>query len=236
MYATQPEINDACTALTEAMTVLGEHKFIVPEINIKNGDTVLEETALIQVPEDTQTANLSLALNDGAMVKSFEITASDENGASAQINGGDVVITKTADTGSLKLNVKVIDEWDREYTKTYTLNVINTVIPVTSLELTVDGQAVSGNYTASAGGRYSNFKGVAIGYNPTPADANAITSVEYKVSNVLQFEIDSNGNLKLTNTGAASLRKSVATTVTVTVTNADGSSATASFDFTLTRA
>ena len=236
MYATQPEINDACTALTEAMTVLGEHKFIVPEINIKNGDTVLEETALIQVPEDTQTANLSLALNDGAMVKSFEITASDENGASAQINGGNVVITKTADAGSLKLNVKVIDEWDREYTKTYTLNVINTVIPVTSLELTVDGQAVSGNYTASAGGRYSNFKGVAIGYNPTPADANAITSVEYKVSNVLQFEIDSNGNLKLTNTGAASLRKSVATTVTVTVTNADGSSATASFDFTLTRA
>ena len=72
--------------------------------------------------------------------------------------------------------------------------------------------------------------------NPTPADANAIISVEYKVSNVLQFEIDSNGNLKLTNTGAASLRKSVATTVTVTVTNADGSSATASFDFTLTRA
>ena len=236
MYATQQEINDACTALTEAMTVLGEHKFIVPEINIKNGDTVLEETALIQVPEDTQTANLSLALNDGAMVKSFEITASDENGASAQINGGNVVITKTADAGSLKLNVKVIDEWDREYTKTYTLNVINTVIPVTSLELTVDGQAVSGNYTASAGGRYSNFKGVAIGYNPTPADANAIISVEYKVSNALQFEIDSNGNLKLTNTGAASLRKSVATTVTVTVTNADGSSATASFDFTLTRA
>lgn len=81
------------------MTVLGEHKFIVPEINIKNGDTVLEETALIQVPEDTQTANLSLALNDGAMVKSFEITASDENGALAQINGGDVVITKTANTG-----------------------------------------------------------------------------------------------------------------------------------------
>ena len=49
-------------------------------------------------------------------------------------------------------------------------------------------------------------------------------------------QFDSNGNLKLTNTGAASLRKSVATTVTVTVTNADGSSATASFDFTLTRA
>ncbi len=48
MYATQPEINDACTALTEAMTVLDEHKFIVPEINIKNGDTVLEETALIK--------------------------------------------------------------------------------------------------------------------------------------------------------------------------------------------
>jgi hypothetical protein len=51
----------------------------------------------------------------------------------------------------------VIDEWDREYTKTYTLNVINTVIPVTSLELTVDGQAVSGNYTASAGGKYSRL-------------------------------------------------------------------------------
>ncbi len=169
------------------------------------------------------------------MVKSFEITASDENGASALINGGDVVITKTADAGSLKLNVKVIDEWDREYTKTYTFNVINTVIPVTSLELTVDGQAVSGNYPRVPAAGLQTLKVL-------QSDIILLRLMpmqlfrKYKVSNVLQFEIDSNGNLKLTNTGAASLRKSVATTVTVTVTNADGSSATASFDFTLTRA
>lgn len=237
MTASQAEIDAACMALTEAANNLEGHEFVAPVINVKNGDTVLEETALVQVPEDTQSATLSLALNDGAMVKSVNIASSEENNATASVNGNNVTITKTGKTGSLKLTVTVVDDWDREITKTYTLNVINVIIPVTSLVLTVDGTAVTGsNMTVSAGGRYMKFKGVQIGYIPTPADANAITSVSYKLSNTTMFAIDGNGKLTLTNVGKFQNASQLSTTVTVTVTNADGSTAEAHFDLLVTKA
>ncbi len=239
MEASQAEIDSACEALVAATTALEGHEFIVPEINIKDGDTVLDETALVQVPEDTQKTTLSLALNDGAMVKSTDISVSDENGVTVTVSGNDINVTKTAETGSFKLEVKVVDEWGREYTKSYTFNVINVVIPVTSLELTVDGNAVAdGKYTVSAGGKYSNFAGVTVGYIPTPADANAISSVTYTVSNGTYFEIDSDGKLTLTGLGKLNSLtvSSRATTVTVKVANADGSTAEASFTFTITKA
>lgn len=237
MEASQTEIDEACEALVAATNALEGHEFIVPEINFKNGDTVLDETALVQVPEDTQKTTLSLALNDGAMVKSTDISVSDQNGVNVTVSGNDINVTKTADTGSFKLAVKVVDEWGREYNKEYTINVINIVIPVTSLELTVDGNAVTdGKYTASAGGRYSKFTGVTVGYIPTPADANAITSVTYTADNATNFEIDSNGKLTLTGLGKISVLSQLTTNVTVTVTNADGSTAQSTFKFALTRA
>lgn len=237
MEASQTEIDEACEALVAATNALEGHEFIVPEINVKNGDTVLDETALVQVPEDTQKTTLSLALNDGAMVKSTDISVSDQNGVNVTVSGNDINVTKTADTGSFKLAVKVVDEWGREYNKEYTINVINIVIPVTSLELTVDGNAVTdGKYTASAGGRYSKFTGVTVGYIPTPADANAITSVTYTADNATNFEIDSNGKLTLTGLGKISVLSQLTTNVTVTVTNADGSTAQSTFKFALTRA
>ena len=237
MQASQSEIDAACDALVAATTALEGHEFIVPEINVKNGDTVIDEKALVQVPEDTQKATLSLALNDGAMVKSTDIAVSDENGVKASVSGNDINITKTADKGSLNITVKVVDEWDREYTKVYAINVINTVIPVTSLVLTVDGNAVTdGKYTVSLGSKlFSKFTGVTVGYIPTPADANAITSVAYKVDDTTNFSIDNSGKITLTTIGKISPLPSISTKVTVTVTNADGSTAESEFTFTVTK-
>lgn len=239
MQAPQSEIDAACDALVAATTALEGHEFIVPEINVKNGDTVIGETALIQVPEDTQKATLSLALNDGAMVKSTDIAVSDENGVKASVSGNDINITKTADKGTFNLTVKVVDEWGREYTKAYAISVINVVIPVTSLELTVDGNVVTdGKYTVSSGSKltFNKFKGVTVGYIPTPADANAITSVDYKVDDTANFSIDKNGKITLTTIGNLNPLSSIATKVTVTVTNADGSTAVSEFTFTVTKA
>ena len=170
------------------------------------------------------------------MVKSTDISVSDQNGVNVTVSGNDINVTKTADTGSFKLAVKVVDEWGREYNKEYTINVINIVIPVTSLELTVDGNAVTdGKYTASAGGRYSKFTGVTVGYIPTPADANSITSVEYTSSNTLRLKVNpTTGLVELTN-----LAKTQATntaTITCTVTNLDGTTASASVVVTITKA
>ena len=181
---------------------------------LKIGDTVIGETALIQVPEDTQKATLSLALNDGAMVKSTDIAVSDENGVKASVSGNDINITKTADKGTFNLTVKVVDEWGREYTKAYAINVINVVIPVTSLELTVDGNAVTdGKYTVSSGSKltFGKFTSVTVGYIPTPADANAITSVDYKVDDTANFSIDNSGKITLTTIGKVNPLSSIAT-------------------------
>lgn len=238
MQAPQSEIDAACDALVAATTALEGHEFIVPEISVKNGDTVIGETALIQVPEDTQKATLSLALNDGAMVKSTNIAVSDESGVKASVSGNDINITKTADKGTFNLTVKVVDEWGREYTKAYAISVINVVIPVTSLELTVDGNVVTdGKYTVSSGSKltFNKFKGVTVGYIPTPADANAITSVDYKVDDTANFSIDNSGKITLTTIGNLNPLSSIATKVTVTVTNADGSTAMSEFTFTVTK-
>ena len=172
------------------------------------------------------------------MVKSTDIAVSDENGVKASVSGNDINITKTADKGSFNLTVKVVDEWGREYTKAYAISVINVVIPVTSLELTVDGNVVTdGKYTVSSGSKltFSKFKGVTVGYIPTPADANAITSVDYKVDDTANFSIDKNGKITLTTIGNLNPLSSIATKVTVTVTNADGSTAMSEFTFTVTK-
>ena len=80
----------------------------MPEINVKNGDTVIGETALIQVPEDTQKATLSLALNDGAMVKSTDIAVSDENGVKASVSGNDINIQRRLTRVRLTLLLRLL--------------------------------------------------------------------------------------------------------------------------------
>ena len=106
-------------------------------------------------------------------------------------------------------------------------------------KLTVDGNAVTdGKYTVSSGSKltFNKFKGVTVGYIPTPADANAITSVDYKVDDTANFSIDKNGKITLTTIGKVNPSSSIATKVTVTVTNADGSTAASEFTFTITKA
>ena len=77
---------------------------------------------------------------------------------------------------------------------------------------------------------------VTVGYIPTPADANAITSVDYKVDDTANFSIDNSGKITLTTIGNLNPLSSIATKVTVTVTNADGSTAMSEFTFTITKA
>lgn len=237
MTASQDEIDEACAALTEATNSLEGHEFIKPEIALENDGKSVVSGAVLQVQDDTQQTTVSLALNDGAMIKSAEITASDENGVTAEVNGNDVTLTKTADSGSVTLTVKVVDEWEREYTETYLFTVINTVIPVTALTLTVDGKEISdGKHTVSCGGRYSKFTSFTVGYIPTPADANAITSVSFSSSNSGYIEVSADGVVSLTNGGKLYPLSSQTATITVTVTNADGSTASAKLDVTITRA
>lgn len=233
IYSTQDEIDLACTALTEATTALEGHAFILPEVTVSQNGETLESGGYVEVDE-SNTAVVDISLNEGSMVKSTEITTSDENGVTAQLSGNQLTITKTAETGSFTLTVKTVDDYDRETVSTYTFNVIATPIPVTSIALTADGELITGPIVHSCGGRYTNFDGITIGYIPTPENANSITSVSYTSSASEYITVDSNGLIELTFLG--SIRSSNTATITCTVTNLDGTTATASVSVTITRA
>ncbi|MCM1114923.1 MAG: Ig-like domain-containing protein [Clostridium sp.] len=234
VYASQAEIDNACTRLAETMTALEGHAFIKPELSVVWGDEVLENDGIVQVDADTQQATVALKLNDGAMIKSSAIAVSEENNVTVRVNGSNAVITKNGEKGSLKLDALVVDDYGREYTLSYNLNVIDKIIPATSIVLTADGEVIGSTLTHSCGGRYTNFKSMQIGYIPTPGNANAITDVTYKSSAENYIEISKDGVISVTTMGA--LRSSNTAKITCTVTSADGTVAEASFVFTITRA
>ncbi len=83
------------------------------------------------------------------------------------------------------------------------------------------------------GAMYRNYKPITVGYIPTPANANAIVSVEYTSSASSYITVNkTTGVIALTSAGK--FRSSNATTIKCKVTNADGSTAEASFTLTIT--
>lgn len=235
IYASQAEIDNACAVLTEATTALQGHEFIAPVVTVSQNGEVLENEGFVKVDENNN-AVLDILLNEGAMVKSFDITPADENGVALQLNGNQLSVNKTAEKGSFTLTVRTVDDYDREQINTYTFNVIDNPIPVTSIALTIDGMSVSGAVNYSCGGSYGNFKGVTVGYVPTPANANSIVSVKYTSSNNKYISVDENtGFVEATNLCKIGIRDSYKTTITCTVTNLDGTVVTSSIDITLTR-
>lgn len=234
VYASQSEIDSACTALTEAMTELEGHDFIVPVATLLQNEDVITNGGIVQVDPDTQSATLNVSLNDGAMVKSVELNVVENSGVDYEIGSGSITLTKTAETGTIKLAVKVTDDYDRVTTTTYNLTVIEQIVPVTSFAFTANGTEISGSeFTYSCGGTYTNLN-LTMGYIPTPSNANAVTGVTYTSSNTDYVKIDGNGVISLTTVGK--IARSNTTVITCTVTNADGSTATSTVTLTITRA
>lgn len=236
--ASQEEIDLACHNLIEAAAALDGNAFILPEVTVLNNDEAVESGAYIQT-DDSNTAVLDIALNDGAMVKSVDISTSNENGVSAQINGRQVVLTKLNESGSITLTVKTVDDYDREIVKNYDFSVVEKIVMATSIAFTANGELVTGDLKYSAGGRYSNFSGVQLGYVPTPENANSIVGVKYEIPSLtdrVSFQISEQGYLELTSAAKADLLgSSKSATVNCTVTNLDGSTVTSTVKVTVTR-
>lgn len=233
IYASQNEIDEACTKLTETMTVLQGHEFVLPVVTVSQNGEAVDSGALIQT-DANGTATLNVTLNEGAMVKSVDITTSNENGVTAKINNNTLILTKTVETGSITVTIKTVDDYDRETVNTYDFSVIEKMVPVTSIQLTADGESVTGPITHSCGGTYTKFKGITIGYIPMPENANSITGVSYTSSAPAYVSVDNNGMVQLTTAGK--VRSSNTATITCTVSNADGSTVSASVQITIIRA
>lgn len=234
VYASQAAMDDACLALTEATSRLAGNEFVVPQISLTQGDDIIKNGAVVQVDFETSQTALALTLNEGAMVKSTSVTVDSQEGADVSVNGNNIEITKTAEEGRVVLSVLVVDDYDRAYTANYTLSIIDKIIPVTSLVLTANGEEINGSYAQTGcGAMYRNYKPITVGYIPTPANANAIVSVEYTSSASSYITVNkTTGVIALTSAGK--FRSSNATTIKCKVTNADGSTAEASFTLTIT--
>lgn len=232
-YESSQEVIDAATsALKQAQNALAGHEFVGPgEIGFTSGGAAVTEGKALVV-DDNQQVTLSAAYADGAMVQDPSWTTAAENNVTAATDAaGNLVLTKTnADaSGSVKVTYTLKDAYDRTYTKTITVKLVNQKINIDSFKFTYGGNEVD-SVSYSCGGVYTN-KSVQLGVSTYPADADAYVSALW-TSNNKNLVVDQTGKVSASGT---MLGTKYTATITCTLTLEDGSTVTNSIQVTFNR-
>lgn len=232
-YESSQDVIDAATsALKQAQNALAGHEFVGPgEIGFTSGGAAVTEGKALVV-DDNQQVTLSAVYADGAMVQDPSWTTAAENNVTAATDAaGNLVLTKTnADaSGSVKVTYTLKDAYDRTYTKTITVKLVNQKINIDSFKFTYGGNEVD-SVSYSCGGVYTN-KSIQLGVSTYPADADAYVSALW-TSNNKNLVVDQTG--KVSASGAMFGTKYTAT-ITCTLTLEDGSTVTNSIQVTFNR-
>lgn len=232
-YESSQDVIDAATsALKQAQNALAGHEFVGPgEIGFTSGGAAVTEGKALVV-DDNQQVTLSAAYADGAMVQDPSWTTAAENNVTAATDAaGNLVLTKTnADaSGSVKVTYTLKDAYDRTYTKTITVKLVNQKVNIDSFKFTYDGNEVE-SVSYGCSGVYTN-KSIQLGVSTYPADADAYVSALW-TSNNKNLVVDQTG--KVSASGAMFGTKYTAT-ITCTLTLEDGSTVTNSIQVTFNR-
>lgn len=232
-YESSQDVIDATTsALKQAQNALVGHEFVGPgEIGFTSGGAAVTEGKALVV-DDNQQVTLSAAYADGAMVQDPSWTTAAENNVTAATDAaGNLVLTKTnADaSGSVKVTYTLKDAYDRTYTKTITVKLVNQKINIDSFKFTYDGNEVE-SVSYGCSGVYTN-KSIQLGVSTYPTDADAYVSALW-TSNNKNLVVDQTG--KVSASGAMFGTKYTAT-ITCTLTLEDGSTVTNSIQVTFNR-
>lgn len=232
-YESSQDVIDAATsALKQAQNALVGHEFVGPgEIGFTSGGTAVTEGKALVV-DDNQQVTLSAAYADGAMVQDPSWTTAAENNVTAATDAaGNLVLTKTnADaSGSVKVTYTLKDAYDRTYTKTITVKLVNQKINIDSFKFTYGGNEVD-SVSYSCGGVYTN-KSIQLGVSTYPADADAYVSALW-TSNNKNLVVDQTGKVSASGT---MLGTKYTATITCTLTLEDGSTVTNSVQVTFNR-
>ena len=195
-YESSQDVIDAATsALKQAQNALVGHEFVGPgEIGFTSGGAAVTEGKALVV-DDNQQVTLSAAYADGAMVQDPSWTTAAENNVTAATDAaGNLVLTKTnADaSGSVKVTYTLKDAYDRTYTKTITVKLVNQKINIDSFKFTYDGNEVE-SVSYSCGGIYTN-KSIQLGVSTYPTDADAYVSALW-TSNNKNLVVDQTGKV-----------------------------------------
>lgn len=232
-YESSQDVIDAATsALKQAQNALAGHEFVGPgEIGFTSGGAAVTEGKALVV-DDNQQVTLSAVYADGAMVQDPSWTTAAENNVTAATDAaGNLVLTKTnADaSGSVKVTYTLKDAYDRTYTKTITVKLVNQKINIDSFKFTYGGNEVD-SVSYSCGGMYTN-KSIQLGVSTYPADADAYVSALW-TSNNKNLVVDQTGKVSASGT---MLGTKYTATITCTLTLEDGSTVTNSIQVTFNR-
>lgn len=232
-YESSQDVIDAATsALKQAQNALVGHEFVGPgEIGFTSGGAAVTEGKALVV-DDNQQVTLSAAYADGAMVQDPSWTTAAENNVTAATDAsGNLVLTKTnADaSGSVKVTYTLKDAYDRTYTKTITVKLVNQKINIDSFKFTYDGNEVE-SVSYGCSGVYTN-KSIQLGVSTYPADADAYVSALW-TSNNKNLVVDQTGKVSAS---GVMLGTKYTATITCTLTLEDGSTVTNSIQVTFNR-
>lgn len=232
-YESSQDVIDAATsALKQAQNALAGHEFVGPgEIGFTSGGAAVTEGKALVV-DDNQQVTLSATYADGAMVQNPSWTTAAENNVTAATDAaGNLVLTKTnADaSGSVKVTYTLKDAYDRTYTKTITVKLVNQKINIDSFKFTYGGNEVD-SVSYSCGGVYTN-KSIQLGVSTYPTDADAYVSALW-TSNNKNLVVDQTGKVSAS---GAMLGTKYTATITCTLTLEDGSTVTNSVQVTFNR-
>lgn len=232
-YESSQDVIDAATsALKQAQNALVGHEFVGPgEIGFTSGGAAVTEGKALVV-DDNQQVTLSAAYADGAMVQDPSWTTAAENNVTAATDAaGNLVLTKTnADaSGSVKVTYTLKDAYDRTYTKTITVKLVNQKINIDSFKFTYDGNEVE-SVSYGCSGVYTN-KSIQLGVSTYPTDADAYVSALW-TSNNKNLVVDQTGKVSASGT---MLGTKYTATITCTLTLEDGSTVTNSIQVTFNR-
>lgn len=232
-YESSQDVIDAATsALKQAQNALAGHEFVGPgEIGFTSGGAAVTEGKALVV-DDNQQVTLSAAYADGAMVQDPSWTTAAENNVTAATDAsGNLVLTKTnADaSGSVKVTYTLKDAYDRTYTKTITVKLVNQKINIDSFKFTYGGNEVE-SVSYGCSGVYTN-KSIQLGVSTYPADADAYVSALW-TSNNKNLVVDQTGKVSASGT---MLGTKYTATITCTLTLEDGSTVTNSIQVTFNR-
>ena len=234
-FATQGEIDDACANLLEAIRLLEGHEFITADPTFTVNGIVLEGGATYEAVDGKAT--IECTLNEGAMIKSHSVIASNVTGATVKQSGDTITVTKTANTATLTIKFTAVDDYDRTVTKQYAITIVDSLVNITDFTFTADGNAVSGDLISQTGYalRYTDFNGLQLGYILTPSNANEPKKVEWSISDSTYMTVSSTGFVDLTSRGKGIARMSNTEVITCTLTNSDGTTVTKSVTVTIGR-
>ncbi|WP_308567626.1 Ig-like domain-containing protein [uncultured Eubacterium sp.] len=222
--ASQGEIDSACIKLTETLTVIEGHKFVAPTVTMTVGDELVTEGKSFAAPDGKIAVNVAVASD---MYKTCLLSYENANGATVEINDKTFNITKTAERASLVVKATVTDAYDRVSEYRYTINIVDSVINATAVNILLDGKVVT-TVTKSgykAGGTrfepgYSDFEPFTLTYELVPGAAANPTSVVWSSTASQYITVDQNGQINLTQ--RAKFRPNNTANIYCTVTNPDG--------------